>query len=96
VAKLFDDALALRGAEFAVHLGDWLPFSLAPSEELAHACRENLERSDLDPVLRRIFDDLLEDTERYLDARRLDADQSESRQGSAPSLTTAPGCPAQP
>ncbi len=70
--KLFDDTLVSRGAEFISYLGDWLPLSLAPSVELASCCRENLERQDLEPSLRRIFADLFEDTERRLRARLLD------------------------
>ncbi|HEY6538670.1 MAG TPA: M1 family aminopeptidase, partial [Candidatus Dormibacteraeota bacterium] len=75
--RLFDTSLAKRGGEFAVELGDWLPLSLAPSPELATICRKNLERTDLDPLVRRIFANLLEDTERLLRARAFD--QSELR-----------------
>jgi len=94
--KLFDNSLAERGSEFAVHLGDWLPFSLAPSAELVGICRTNLERSDLDPILRRIFGDLLEDNERLQRARKLDATGSDSREESGQALTSAPGRPAPP
>jgi len=70
--KLFDQQLARRGAEFTVQMGTWLARSLAPSQPLADVCRENLSRPQLDPNLRRIFSDFLEDTERYLRARALD------------------------
>ncbi|MFZ0995312.1 MAG: aminopeptidase N [Candidatus Dormiibacterota bacterium] len=70
--QIFDDVLANRGAEFTVNLGNWLPPSIPPSPELVVCCQENLARKDLDPVLRRIFADLLEDTERFLRARLLD------------------------
>jgi len=75
--QLFDEVLARHGAEFTVQMGTWLPLSLAPSDELAHVCRENLVRQDLDPILRRIFADVLEETERYLRARLLDREDSE-------------------
>ncbi|MGH7643916.1 MAG: aminopeptidase N [Candidatus Dormibacteria bacterium] len=70
--RLFDEMLERRGAEFTVQVGGWMPLSLAPSPQLAECCRENLAREDLDPILRRIFCDLVEDTERFLAARRLD------------------------
>jgi aminopeptidase N len=70
--QIFDDFLAHRGGEFTVNLGNWLPPSIPPSPELVMSCQENLARKDLDPVLRRIFADLLEDTERFLRARLLD------------------------
>jgi len=74
--EFFDQLLAGRGGEFTVQVGTWLPLSLAPSEELTMCCRDNLGRSDLDPILRRIFSDLLQHTERYLRARSLDDDDS--------------------
>jgi hypothetical protein len=70
--QMFDDILANRGGEFTINLGNWLPPSVPPSPELVASCQENLARKDLDPVLRRIFADLLEDTERFLRARLLD------------------------
>jgi aminopeptidase N len=70
--QMFDDSLANRGAEFTINLGNWLPASIPPSPELVVCCQDNLARKDLDPVLRRIFADLLEDTERFLRARLLD------------------------
>lgn len=70
--QLFDEVLANRGAEFTVNLGNCLPPSLPPSPELVVCCQENLARKDLDPLLQRIFADLLEDTERFLHARLLD------------------------
>ena len=76
--QFFDDLLASRGGEFTVMLGNWLPRSLAPSHELARCCQENLVRPDLSPILRRIFADLLEETERFLRARLLDEDEPES------------------
>ncbi|MGC2191175.1 MAG: aminopeptidase N [Candidatus Dormiibacterota bacterium] len=74
--KFFDQLLANRGAEFTVQLGSWLPPSLSPSVQLTRVCRKNLARQDLDPVLRRIFSDLLEDTERFLRARLQDEEDS--------------------
>jgi aminopeptidase N len=70
--QIFDDILANRGGEFTVNLGQWLPGSIPPSPELVMCCQDNLARKDLDPILRRIFADLLENTERYLRARLLD------------------------
>ncbi|MGA9921393.1 MAG: aminopeptidase N [Candidatus Dormiibacterota bacterium] len=72
--QLFDECLARHGTEFTVQLGTWLPLSLAPSEELAQVCRGNLARQELDPILHRIFADVLEETDRYLRARLLDQD----------------------
>jgi hypothetical protein len=69
---MFDDILANRGGEFTVNLGNWLPASLPPSPELVVCSQENLARKDLDPILQRIFADLLEDTERFLRGRVLD------------------------
>ena len=76
--KFFDHLLANRGAEFTVQLGGWLPLSLSPSVQLTRVCRKNLARQDLEPVLRRIFSDLLEDTDRFLRARLLDEEDSTS------------------
>ena len=70
--QMFDDILANRGGEFTVNLGNWLPPSLPPSPELVVCCQGNLARKDLDPILQRIFADLLEDTERFLRGRVLD------------------------
>ncbi|MGB6772316.1 MAG: hypothetical protein WBF51_09995, partial [Candidatus Dormiibacterota bacterium] len=70
--QMFDDILATRGGEFTINLGTWLPPSIPPSPELVACCQENLARRDLDPILQRIFADLLEDTERFLRARLLD------------------------
>ena len=77
--QLFDEMLAGRGAEFTVRVGGRMPLSLAPSRELASCCQDNLARQDLDPILRRIFTDLLEDTERLLRARSLDEQESEPK-----------------
>ncbi|HVB13365.1 MAG TPA: aminopeptidase N [Candidatus Dormibacteraeota bacterium] len=76
--QLFAKLLTERGGEFTVQVGAWISLSLAPSQELARSCEKNLERSELDPILRRIFADFLEDTERYLRARLLDEDDSKS------------------
>ncbi|HUY25399.1 MAG TPA: aminopeptidase N [Candidatus Saccharimonadales bacterium] len=70
--QMFDDILATRGGEFTINLGSWLPASIPPSPELVVCCQENLARRDLNPILQRIFADLMEDTERFLRARLLD------------------------
>ncbi|MGH7609542.1 MAG: aminopeptidase N [Candidatus Dormibacteria bacterium] len=62
----------VRGAEYTIELGQWLPLSLHPDRTLAEESRQGAADPQLHPDVRRIFASLLDDTERGLRARRLD------------------------
>lgn len=63
---------ARRGPDFTRDLAYWFLPSLPPHPDLLAALRRQLDRGDLQPDLRRIFQDGLEEAERALRAREFD------------------------
>lgn len=77
-----DRLQARRGTEYSRDFANWFLPSLPPVERLTLALEQQLSRSDLNKGLRRIYQDSLEETQRSIRAREIDALASVGSSGS--------------